>query len=123
MSSIKDEDLPAQMKERQKVAHKIAEEAFKQVWNAAAVAGEKVNRSISGNEALSYFGTILADFAGRWIIQLDKIAKDHTAGVTTEEVIKNTINGILATIGAKATFEEENKVHPNGIKKLKKETA
>lgn len=119
MASVKDEDLPAQMKERQNMAHSIAEQAYEQVWNIAAQASDSMNKQISGSEALSYLGTILSDFAGRWIVGMNKIAQADTQGITKEELIKDTMNGILSTIGCEATYDDEPKDLPHGIKRLK----
>lgn len=120
MSLVEDKDLPVGMKERQKIAHQIAEQACDQVWNIAANENNKIGKQISGNEALSYMGTILQDFAGRWISGMDKIRLEDDAGILREDMIKELMNGILATIGCSASYEEEPPL-PNGIKKLKKE--
>ena len=116
---IKDEDLPVAMQDRQRLAHKIAKQACMQVWNIASDASNKISKQISGLEALSYMGTLLQDFVGRWIVMMDKIRERDDAGVLQEDMIKEVLNGILATIGATATLEEEQEL-PNGIKRLKK---
>lgn len=120
MSIVHDDDLPAGMKIRQKLAHQIADQACDQVWNIAAQAHEKIGRQISGNEALSYMGTILQDFAGRWLTRMNRIREADDAGVLLEDMIKITMDGILSTIGCSASYEKEPAL-PDGIKKLKKE--
>ncbi len=120
MAIVKDEDLPVQMKLRQKMAHNIAEFSFEQIWNIAAQVSESINKQVSGNEALSYLATILSDFAARWIVHMNKIAQTDTAGITKEELIKDVLNGILACLGCEATFDDESKDLPHGIKRLKK---
>jgi hypothetical protein len=120
MSMVHDKDLPVQMKERQKIAHQIAKEACEQTWKIAALASDKISKQLSGNEALSYTGTILTDFMGRWIIQMDHIRQKDGAGIATEDMVKELLNGILSSIGCTASFEEEAPL-PSGIKRLKKE--
>lgn len=120
MTIIKNEDLPERMKKRQAMAQDIAEDAFSKVWNHATDYLEKNDKQIVGNEALTYFGTILSNFAARWIIYMDKIAKSDSAGIETEEIVKVTLNGILTMIGCKAEFEDDRKDMPDGIKRLKK---
>jgi hypothetical protein len=117
MSIVHDDDLPAGMKERQKIAHEIAKQSCEQVWNIAIDAEQKIGLQVSGNEALSYMGTILQDFAARWIILMDDIRRADHSIVEREDLIKNVINGILASIGASATFEKEAPL-PYGIKRL-----
>lgn len=117
MKIVKHEDLPERMKEIQNVAHQIAEQAFEQVWDISVQACHKVSGQISGNDALSYFSTVVGDFAGRWICQMDKIAKADDAGITTEYLVKGVIDGILANIGCKAEYEKEPEL-PGGIKRL-----
>lgn len=119
MNIINDGDLPVGMIIRQKVASQIAEKAFDGIWNMATQVLSDMDKQITGNEALSYFGKILAEFAARWLIEMDKIAKTDDAGVDTEELIKNTINHILSTLEIEATFEDEKKELPHGIKRLK----
>lgn len=121
MSIVHDDDLPAGMKARQKIAHDIAKQSCEQVWNIAIDAEQKIGLQISGNEALSYMGTILQDFAARWIVLMDGIRTADHGIVEKEDMIKNLINGILKCIGVSATFEEEPAL-PDGIKRLKKET-
>lgn len=119
MTIVKTEDLPENMKERQELAHNIADQACSQVWNIAVEQNNKLGKSMTGNDALSYFGTILQDFAGIWISHMDVIRERDDAGVLREDLIKDVMNGILATIGCTATFEEEKEL-PHGIKRLSK---
>lgn len=119
MTLVHNDDLPEGMKERQNVAHDIAEQACEQTWNIAVDLIEKNGKEITGNELLSYMGTILMDFSGRWISLMDRIRQEDQAGVLREDLIKDTINGILATISCTGSFEEEPEL-PNGIKKLKR---
>ena len=105
------------MKERQRIAHEIAKQSCEQVWNIAIDAEQKIGLQISGNEALSYMGTILQDFASRWIILMDDIRRADHSIIEREDLIKNVINGILACIGAKAKFEQDAPL-PDGIKRL-----
>lgn len=121
MSLVHDDDLPAGMKARQKLAHDIAKQACEQVWNIAIDAEQKIGLQISGNEALSYMGTILQDFSARWIVLMDGIRRADGCIVDMDEMVKNTLDGILACIGAKATYAEEPLL-PEGIKRLNKET-
>ncbi len=121
MSLVHDDDLPAGMKERQKLAHHIAKQAYEQVWNIAIDENQKLMLQITGNEALSYMGTILQDFAAGWIKLMDRIRKGDDAGVTREELVKNIINGVLACIGCTASFEKEPPL-PDGIKRLNLES-
>ena len=121
MSLVHDKDLPEGMKKRQKLAHRIAKQSCEQVWNIAIDEEQKIGLQISGNEALSYMGTILQDFAGRWIMLMDDIRRADHAIVEREELVKGILNGILACIGAAATFEE-NPPLQDGIKRLKKDT-
>lgn len=114
---IKDEDLPERMKNQQYIAHKIAEQAFDKIWDMSVEDLYKIRSQVTGNDALCYFGTIIADFSGRWIIEMNKIAQKDQAGITTEDLVKDTVNGILAKIGCVAQFEEEPQL-PNGIKRL-----
>ena len=116
---VKDEDLPVGMKERQNIAHQIAKQACEQVWDIASAANNKLKIPISGNDALSYMGTILQDFCGRWIFLMDRIRETDDAGILREDLVKGILNGILATIGCSANFEEEKPL-PDGIKRLKK---
>lgn len=121
MTLVHDDDLPIGMKKRQKIAHQIAEQACEQIWNIAIDAEKKLDSQLTGNEALSYMGTILQDFAGRWIVLMDKIRLNDDAGVLREDLIMNVINGILATIGCTANYEKEAPL-PDGIKRLEKES-
>jgi hypothetical protein len=117
MSVVHDDDLPAGMKNRQKIAKEIAKQSCEQVWNIAIDAEQTLKLQISGNEYLSYMGTILQHFAARWIILMDDIRiADHSI-VEREDLIKEVMNGILACIGASATFEEDKPL-PDGIKRL-----
>jgi hypothetical protein len=117
MSVVHDDDLPAGMKERQKIAKEIAKQSCEQIWNIAIDAEVKNSLQITGNEALSYMGTILQHFAARWIILMDDIRiADHSI-IGREDFIKEVMNGILACIGASATFEEDAPL-PGGIKRL-----
>ena len=119
MKVVKHKDLPERMKKRQKVAHEIAEQVFNQVWNISAQASDEVGKQISGLDALSYFSTIVCDFAGRWICQMDKIRLADDSGILREELIKDIMNGILTTIGCSAEFEDDKpKELPGGIKRL-----
>lgn len=119
MTIVKDEDLPAGMRVRQLIAHEIAKQAVEQVWNIAAIENGKLGTQITGNEALSFMGTILSDFGGRWISLMDKIREQDTeAGVLREDMIRVTLNGMLETIGCSATYSEETPL-PDGIKKLR----
>lgn len=120
MTIVHDDDLPAGMKKRQSRAHDIAKQACEQVWNIAIDVEHKIGLQISGNDALSYMGTILQDFAARWIILMDDIRQADHGIVEREDMIKGILNGIVGCIGAVATFEEEPSL-PGGIKKLKKE--
>lgn len=120
MVIVHDKDLPVRMKKRQELAHEIAKQACEQVWDAAIDENQKFRQQITGNEALSYMGTILQDFAGRWIFLMDHIREKDDAGILREDLIKDIFNGILATLGATVTYEEKPEL-PNGIKKLKKE--
>jgi len=120
MSLVKDDDLPVGMKARQRIAHEIAQQAASQVWNIAVDEHKKIDSQITGNEALSYLGTLLQDFCGHWICMMDRIRLEDDAGVLREDMVKNLMNGILATIGCTASFEGEPEL-PQGIKKLKKE--
>jgi hypothetical protein len=120
MTVVEDKDLPVGMMERQRLAHNIAAKAAEQVWGIACDAEKKLGQQISGLEALSYMGTILSDFAGQWLSWMDVIRERDDAGVLREEMIKTTMDGMLATIGCTATYEEEAPL-PDGIKKLKKE--
>jgi hypothetical protein len=120
MSLVHDKDLPAGMKKRQKLAHLIAKQSCEQVWNIAIDENEKIGLQITGNEALSYMGTILQDFAARWIALMDDIRKGDGRIVAREDMVKETINGILACIGARASFEEDHPLQ-DGIKRLDKE--
>ncbi len=115
---VADKDLPEGMKKRQALAHKIAQQACEQVWNIAVEANNKIGKSLTGNEALSYMGTILQDFAGHWISMMDIIRERDEAGVLREDMLKIIMNGILETIGCSATYEEEKEL-PHGIKRLK----
>lgn len=121
MSIVKDKDLPAGMIERQKLAHHIAAKAAEQVWEIACEADKKLGKQISGLEALSYMGTILGDFAGQWLSWMDVIRERDDAGVLREDMIKKTMDGILATIGCTASYQEEPPL-PDGIKRLKTES-
>jgi len=118
MTVIHDDDLPIGMKKRQGLAHDIAKQACEQVWNIAIDANQTLNLQITGNEALSYMGTILQDFAARWIVLMDNIRRADHSIVDREDMLKNLINGILVCVGATASFEEEPPL-PDGIKKLK----
>lgn len=120
MTIVHDDDLPVGMKKRQRLAHQIAEQACKQVWNIAIDENQKLDLQVTGNEALSYMGTILQDFAGRWLVLMDGIRMSDDAGVLREDLVKNLINGILATIGCSANYEKDEPL-PNGIKRLTKE--
>lgn len=120
MSIVKDEDLPEGMKKRQKLAHEIAKQVSEKAWNIAIDENQKISPQITGNEALSYMATILQDFCGRWITLMDRIRESDDAGVLREDLIKEILNGILASIGCSADFEEEHKPLPHGIKRLKK---
>jgi len=117
MSVVKHEDLPVMMKARQDCAHAIAKEAFQQVWDHALDILNRNDKQITGNDALTYFGTIICALTGRWIIEMDKIAKSDEAGVLTEDLVKDTLNGIIEMIGCKAEFEDEKPL-PNGIKRI-----
>lgn len=119
MTIIKTEDLPERMKERHSIAHSIAEQAAAQIWQAACYSCQKIEEQATGNDALSFFGTILIGFAGRWIIMMDKIAKLDDAGIETEELVKTTINGILDVINCKAEYEDQKEELPDGIKRIK----
>jgi len=121
MTLVHDKDLPEGMKERQRIAHDIAEQACEQVWNIAIDAEKKIGLQITGNEALSYMGTILQDFAGRWLILMDNIRRADHGIIDLEDMIKEIVNGIVASIGCKASFIEEPPL-PDGIKRLKKES-
>jgi|SRR5579859_5501207 len=121
MSLVHDDDLPAGMKKRQKLAHDIAKQACEQVWNIAIDANQTLGLQITGNEALSYMGTILQDFAARWIILMDRIRKGDEAGIPQDEFVKEIINGIIASIGCTASFEDEPPL-PDGIKRLNLES-
>lgn len=118
MSLVHDKDLPEGMKSRQKIAHKIAEQVCSQVWNIAINESEKIGDQITGNDYLSYMGTILQDFAGRWICFMDGIRGQDDAGILREDMVKEIINGILATIVCSAYYEKEPDL-PYGIKRLK----
>lgn len=120
MSIVKNEDLPEMMRARQDCAHEIAREAFEQVWNHATQVLSHNDKQISGNDALAYFGTIICNISARWIVEMDKIAKSDEAGVLTEDLIKEFLNGTLGMLGAKAEFEEEKPL-PNGIKRINNE--
>lgn len=120
MKLVRDDDLPVGMKERQKMAHEIAKQSCEQVWNIAIDANKKIKLQITGNEALSYMGTILQDFAGRWFVLMDNIRETDDAGILREDLVKSVMNGILATIGCTASYEKEPPL-PQGIKRLKKE--
>ncbi len=115
MSLVKDSDLPERMKKRQNLAHKIAQQACEETWNYAIDACHRIDKQITGNDALSYFGTILQDFCGRWIVLMDRIRLEDDAGILREDLIKNLLNGILASIGCSADIEEEQKPLPGGI--------
>jgi hypothetical protein len=117
---VHDKDLPVGMKQRQKIAHQIAKQSAEQVWDIAIDAHKKIGTQITGNEALSYMSTILQDFAARWIVYMDRIRETDDAGVLREDLVKGVMNGILASIGCSASFEEEAPL-PDGIKRLKKE--
>ena len=119
MSVVKHEDLPVMMKARQDCAHAIAKEAFQQVWDHATQVLAHNDKQISGNDALAYFGTIICNISARWMCEMDKIAKNDDAGVLTEDLIKEFLNGTLAMLGAKAEFEDEKPL-PDGIKRLNK---
>lgn len=121
MALVKDKDLPEGMKVLQNMAHEIAKQACEQIWNIAIDAHEKIGSQITGNDALSYMGTILQDFAARWIVLMDRIRQADDAGILFEDLVKETMNGILACIGCRAEFEEQPPL-PDGIKRLKKET-
>lgn len=116
---VEDKDLPIAMKERQRLAHQIAKQAADQVWNIAAQASNQISKQISGLEALSYAATILQDFAAHWIVQMDIIRERDEAGVLQEDMVKELLNGIIASIGGEATFEDEKPL-PDGIQRLKK---
>ncbi len=118
MSIVHTKDLPEHMKKRQEIAHQIAKQAAEQVWNIAIDENQKLGKQITGNDALSYMGTILQDFAGRWICLMDLIRERDDAGIVREDLIKEIMNGILATLGCKGVFEKEPNL-PNGIKRLK----
>lgn len=120
MSVVEDKDLPEGMKARQELAHQIAEQACKQVWNIAATQSNNLGKQISGNDALSYLGTILQDFCARWICLMDVIREKDDAGILKEEMVKEILNGILATIGCNADYEKESPL-PDGIKRLRGE--
>lgn len=119
MATVKNEDLPERMKKRQEIAHSVARQSVEQVWNVSLEAIMTIKTETSGNDALSYFGTIISDFAARWIYMMDKIAKIDDAGIETEELVKCVINGILASISCEAEFVDEKKELPYGIKRLK----
>jgi hypothetical protein len=121
MTVVHDKDLPEGMKERQRIAHEIARQSCEQVWDIAIEAHQKTGLQITGNEALSYFGTIIQDFVALWIVGMDRIRLEDDAGVLREDLIKELMNGILSSIGCSASYEEEAPL-PEGIKKLKKES-
>lgn len=119
MKVVKSKDLPVRLKEIQNIAHQIAEQSFTQVWDISVQECNKISKSISGNDALSYFSTIIGDMVGRWICQMEKIAKADSAGISSEELVKGVINHILATINCEAEFEEEKPQElPGGIKRI-----
>lgn len=120
MTLVRDVDLPENMKKRQKLAHEIARQVCEQTWNIAIDQNQELGQQITGNEALSYMGTILQDFAGRWIALMDDIRERDDAGVLREDLIKGILDGILATIGCVANYDEEPPL-PDGIKRLKKD--
>ncbi len=66
-------------------------------------------------------GTVLQDFAGRWIVLMDDIRRADHSIIDREDLVKEIINGILASIGAKASYEKEASL-PNGIKRLNLES-
>ena len=119
MTIVAHEDLPVGMQERQKLAHRIAESSMIQVWNIAIEQLSNLNTAVTGNDALAYFGTLIGAFTARWLIEMTKIADRDDAGVLKEDLIKKTLNGVIAMLGAKGTFEEEKEL-PDGIKRLKK---
>lgn len=120
MTVVHEDDLPVGMQERHKIAHNIAKETFEQVWNIAVIECDKLNKQITGNDALSYLGTIVASFAARWLVEMNKIAQEDDAGITTEDMVKDTLNAIIKMLGGDATFEEEKPL-PGGMKRLNKE--
>lgn len=119
MGIVKNDDLPEMMKNRQKLAHALAENYFYKIWEDATQNLSTVEKSLSGNDALAYFGTIISSFTARFIFQMIKIAGKDDTGINQDEIVKETLNGILAMLGGAIEYEEENPL-PDGIKKLKK---
>lgn len=119
MSLVTDDDLPENMKKRQQLAHRFAKHAFNETWNYATSkcfeSGE-----VTGNEALSFYGTLLQDFSTYWIHHMIMIANRDDAGVLKEELIKEVFNGIIKLLGGEIEYEKEKEL-PNGIKRLKKD--
>ncbi len=117
---IESKDLPEHLKRQQAIAHLISEQSFNHIWDLSVEELYKVEKQVDGNSALTYFSTILVGFAGRWIIEMDKIAKKDDAGVETETIIKECLNAIIASLGCTAVLEDEEKPLPDGIKRLRK---
>lgn len=113
-------DLPEGMKKRQRLAHALAESEFENTWNNSCVELLKFGHEMTGNDILSYFGTLIAAFTSRWLIEMTKIADRDDAGISKDDLIKDTLNGIIAMLGGKAEFTQENNNTPGGIKRLKK---
>lgn len=119
MSTCLHEDLPEGMKKRQILSHGIAEHAFNQTWDLALIELQKLKQEITGNDALAYFGTLICSLTARWLIEMVKIADKDDAGVSKDDLVKDTLNGIIAMLGGEAEFEEKNNIPSDGIKRLK----
>jgi len=120
MTIVRNKDLPEGIKKIQARAHSIANHIFTEAWNFSIDECQKMRRQITGNEALSFLSTIIGSIAAQWIVEMNKIAQKDDAGVEKEELVKGVLNGILAFINCKATWDDKEPELPNGIKKLKK---
>lgn len=118
---VEDKDLPEHLRNQQKLAHDISKKVFPQVWNISTEELHKIQPQIDGNSLLTYFSTILVHFAGRWIVEMYKVAQRDEAGVQMETLIKECLNGIIEIVGCPVIFEDEKKPLPDGIKPLRKQ--